>query len=114
MYMVMLVLDNPDVLEQVLTAWEKIGVRGATIVESTGIQRLRRANLSMRYVFQTAGSVEEGHLTLFVIVESEELVKDCLAATETIIGNLDLPDTGVFAAWSLGIVKGLPSDNQAG
>lgn len=109
MYMIMLVLDDPNQLDALLLAWEGVGVRGATIVESTGIQRLRKASLPMRYVFPTAGLVEEGHLTLFIIVESENQVQACLAATETITGNLDLPDTGVFAAWPLGIVKGLPN-----
>ena len=112
MYMIMLVLDDPNQLDALLHAWEGAGVRGATIVESTGIQRLRRVSLPMRYIFQSAGPVEEGHLTLFVIVESEALVRTCLAATETITGDLDLPDTGVFAAWSLSVVKGLPVPEQ--
>ncbi len=63
MYMIMLVLDNPDQLDQVLEAWERLGIRGATIVESTGIQRLRRKNVPMRYLFQAPHLTEEGHLT---------------------------------------------------
>lgn len=114
MYMIMLVLDNPNQLEALLHAWEGAGVRGATIVESTGIQRLRRVSLPMRYIFQTAGPVEEGHLTLFVIVESEAVVQSCLAATESVTGDLDLPDTGVFAAWPITTVKGLPPRPQEG
>lgn len=108
MYMIMLVLDNPNQLDALLTAWDGVGVRGATIIESTGIHRLRHAHVPMRYVFTSPGPVEEGHLTLFVIVESEALVQSCLAATERITGDLDGPDTGVFAAWPLAIVKGLP------
>jgi len=37
MYMIMFVLDNPERLSEILKAWEGIGIRGATIVESTGI-----------------------------------------------------------------------------
>ena len=109
MYMIMFVLDNPDHLDGVLEAWQEAGIRGATIVESTGIQRLQRKNVPMRYLFQTPGLVEEGHLTLFVIVESEQLVQECLQATERIVGSLDEPDTGVFAAWMLTSVRGLPT-----
>ena len=109
MYMIMLVLDNPDLLEQVLEAWENAGIRGATIVESTGIQRLRRKSVPMRYLFQTPTVVEEGHLTLFVIVQGEQLVQDCLRATEQIVTDLDGPNTGVFAAWPLAFVRGVPS-----
>lgn len=108
MYMIMLVLDDPNQLDGVLEAWQGAGIRGATIVESTGIQRLRRKNIPMRYLFQTSGAVEEGHLTLLVIVDSEQLVQDCLQATEKIVGDLDEPNTGVFAAWPLAFVRGVP------
>lgn len=114
MYMIMLVLDDPNHLDRVLEAWERAGIRGATIVESTGIHRFRRKNLPMRYLFQTPGLVEEGHLTLFVIAESEQLVQDCLHATEQIVGNLDEPNTGVFASWPLAIVSGVPPRSQEG
>jgi len=108
MYMIMLVLDNPERLSEVLKAWEQLGVRGATIVESTGIQRLQRKSIPMRYVFQSPGILEEGHLTLFVIVASEQLAQACLQATEQIVGDLDGPNTGVFAAWPLALVRGVP------
>jgi hypothetical protein len=108
MFMIMFVLDDPDLLDEVLTSWEKAGIRGATIVESTGLQRVRKENLPMRYLFQSPNTVEEGHLTLFVIVEDEALVQACLHATEQIVSDLDNPDTGVFAAWPLTHVRGLP------
>ncbi len=109
MFMIMLVLDNPDLLDQLLASWENAGIRGATIVESTGIQRLKHQNVPMRYLFQSSGAVEEGHLTLFVIVENEQIVRACLQATEKIVTDLDGPNTGVFAAWPLSIVRGVPS-----
>lgn len=112
--MIMLVLDNPDLLEEVLKAWESIGIRGATILESTGIQRLRQKNVPMRYLFQTSQLIEEGHLTLFVIVEEEQMVQDCLKATEEIVTDLDARNTGVFAAWPLAFVRGIPPKGQEG
>jgi hypothetical protein len=115
MYMIMCVLDDPDLLDQVLAAWESAGIRGATIVESTGIQRLRHANVHMRFFFQQPQTVvEEGHLTLFVIVEGEQMVQDCLRATEQIVTDLDGPNTGVFAAWPLAFVRGVPPRQKDG
>ncbi|MFZ6027505.1 MAG: hypothetical protein ACOYYS_07290 [Chloroflexota bacterium] len=112
MYMIMFVLDNPDLLDEVLKAWEAVGIRGATIVESTGIQRLRHQSVPMRFFFQSLEPVEKGHLTLFVIVASEALAQDCLHATEQIVTDLDGPNTGVFAAWPLAVVRGVPLSNQ--
>lgn len=114
MYMIMFVLDDTDQLDRLLAAWEDAGIRGATIVESTGIHRLRRKNVPMRYLFQTSGLVEEGHLTLFVIVDNEQQVQDCLKATELAIGDLHQPDTGVFAAWPLAILRGAMLPDQGG
>lgn len=114
MYMIMFVLDNPDLMDPVLSAWEKAGIRGATIIESTGIQRLRKQSIPMRYLFQTAGAIEEGHITFFVIVETEALVQACLAASEQITGDLDSPHTGVFAAWPLNIVRGVSALSPGG
>lgn len=109
MFMVFLVLDDPDQLHPLLQAWENAGIRGATIIESSGIHRHLQQLIPMRYLFQqTAGAEERGHLTLLAIVETQEQVDACLQATETITGDLDLPNTGVFASWSLGTVKGLP------
>jgi nitrogen regulatory protein PII len=108
MYMIMLVLNNPDQLDDVLSAWEKTGIRGATIVESTGIQRLRQAHVPMRYIFANPGFSETGHLTLFVIVQTRKLVDNCLRATQEIVTDLDGPNTGVFAAWPLAAVRGVP------
>lgn len=108
MFMVFLVLDNPDQLEEVLHAWDRCGIRGATIVESTGIHRRLKRIIPMRYLFQSGSSEEVGHLTLFAIVETQAQVNACLQATESVTGDLDGPNTGVFAAWPLTIVKGLP------
>ncbi len=108
MFMVLLVLDNPDQLDAVLQAWEAAGIRGATIIESTGIHRRLKRLIPMRYFFQAQGNEEEGHLTLLAIVESQAQVDACLQATESVTGDLDGPNTGVLAAWPLTTVKGLP------
>jgi hypothetical protein len=82
-------------------------VIGVTIIESTGLGRLRREQIPLRYFF-TGQRIEEGHLTLFVIVPDESKARACLQAVEQVTGNLDQPNSGVFAAWPLAIVKGLP------
>jgi hypothetical protein len=110
MYMVMLVLDNPQQLDDVLQAWQDIGIDGATITESTGAYRRNVKRVGGRYFMGLAQptSIGEGHYTLFVIVPTEQRAQECLAAAETVTGDLDGPNTGVFAAWQLDIVKGVP------
>jgi hypothetical protein len=108
MYMVMFVLDNPQRLDELLAAWTAAGILGATIIESTGVRRRQTQALHMRFLFQAANPlVEEGHATLFAIVADEDQARNCLQATESLVGDLSEPDTGVFAAWPLALVKGL-------
>lgn len=113
MYMILFVLDDPDQLDDLLERWYAVGVRGATIIESTGINRRRNKNTPhMRYFFQSPGHLEEGHYTLVAIVPGEEMVQAVLQASEELVGDLDLPNTGVFAAWPLTHVKGVPPVNS--
>ncbi len=109
MHMILFVLNDPEKLDLVLDAWESVGVIGVTILESTGIQRRRTAQqrIPLRYRLAPMISHEVGHYTLIAIVANRELVEACLAATENLIGDLDLPDTGIFTAWPLDITKGI-------
>ena len=45
-YLVVLIVDNIDDCPKILSAWEEAGVLGITILESTGLGRMRRAGLS--------------------------------------------------------------------
>ena len=114
MYMIMFVLNNPDKLDDVLQGWESVGIKGVTIFESTGIQRRRtsRQRIPARYRLDPMIQHEEGHFTLMTIIPTKELIRQCLDITETLIGNLDLPDTGVFSAWPLAMVKGVPMETD--
>jgi hypothetical protein len=112
MYMVVFVLDDPNQLDNVLDAWHAAGVSGVTIMESTGINRRRRArqvgSAFMAGMNRLIGDTQEGHYTLLVIVPNESLVQTCLQAAESVVGDLNQPNTGVLAAWPLAVAKGVP------
>lgn len=110
MYVIMFVLDKAKLLDKLLLAWQEIGINGATIMDSTGIQRQlkRRAGPHLHFLFTPVSvGAEHGNLTLFIIVESEEMVDKCLQVTESITGDLDQPNTGIFTVWPATIVKGI-------
>ena len=112
MYMVMFVLDDPSRLDEVLDAWDSIGVTGVTIIESTGINRRRRARqvgaMFMAGINRIMSSDQESHYTLFTMVHDQEVVQKCIGAAEEIVGDLALPNSGVLASWPLDLVKGVP------
>ncbi len=107
MFMIMCVVDDGNRLDDVLDAWKNIGVGGVTVIESTGLHRLRTIPaVAMRYTFGLSNS-ERGNYTLFSVVEGEELVQSCLVATEKVLGNLSNPNSGIFTAWPLTIAAGV-------
>ncbi len=44
-YLVVLIVDDPDHCPAILNAWEEAGVSGVTILESSGLGRLRQGGL---------------------------------------------------------------------
>ncbi|MBN2548336.1 MAG: hypothetical protein JXB15_04195 [Anaerolineales bacterium] len=98
-YLVVLIVDNPDDCRPILDAWEEIGVSGVTILESTGLGRLRRIGLrddlplipSLEDIFSTD---EVPHRTMLSVVNDQEMVDKMIMIVKDVIGNLDDPDTG--------------------
>jgi len=119
MYLILFVLDDPDKLEEVLDAWNNAGVNGITVMPSTGLGRIRngagyRDDLpllpGLDDFYQRN---EEYHRTLFSVVKGEKAVKKVVEATEAVIGDLNLPNTGMLVVLPVSQAYGLerpPSD----
>ncbi|MCB9137472.1 MAG: hypothetical protein H6642_03895 [Caldilineaceae bacterium] len=100
--MVVLVLDQLEVVSDVLDAWEEAGVSGITLLESTGLGRIRRKRgirddiPFMPSIERLLQAREEEHRTLFSLVESDEMVDKLMEVTTAVTGNLDGPNRGIF------------------
>ncbi|MHB1357063.1 MAG: hypothetical protein ACYCZF_13930 [Anaerolineae bacterium] len=116
MLMVMCVIDNPALLEEVLAEWRNVGVTGATVLTSSGMQRRLSCQLLIphRYAFEgLTESCSEGHYTLLSIVPDETTANACLLAAEKVVGDFSQPQTGVFTYWPLSFVKGIKEKKTA-
>lgn len=111
MYMVFFVLNDTSFLERILNAWKNLGFAGATIVDSAGQHKYQQKHIPMRFSFGESSSTEICNTTLFLIVKNRKQVKLCLEAIESVVGDINNPDTGVFCAWPLPIVKGVQTYN---
>src|ERR671925_336547 len=102
MYLVLLVLNNPDRLEELLIAWEENGVQGATVLFSTGLGRIRqldgwRDDMPLIPSLKDFYEVPENmNRTIFTIVKDEAHVDAVVAATKEIVGELDEKGTGLL------------------
>lgn len=111
MYMLIMVLDDVAHREQVLEAWLQAGVRGVTVLESTGVNRvLQRSEAQPMFMGfgQLFGGASVGHNTLFTVIESLDLAEAAVRNTEEIVGDLSLPNTGIIFTVPVTKAWGLP------
>ena len=110
--LVVLVLDNPDQCRDILDAWEAVGVPGVTILDSSGLGRVRRAALRddlplMPSLSNLLESDEDRHRTLFTLIKDPSLIDVIVEATQAVIGHLDNADTGLMFVVPVSQVYGL-------
>lgn len=114
MFMVLVVIDDPEKVDDVLEALEAGGITGATIIESTGLHRRQKKHVPMRYLYTSPEAEETENITLFTIVPDAAIAEKSRLIVESVVGDLDQPNTGIFAAWQLDQVKGVTPRDEGG
>ncbi len=115
MYLLIMVLDDPTRLNEVLARWEGAGVRGVTVLESTGLHRVllrHRPQAAYAGFSQLFGAGRVGNNTLFAVVADMATVEAAAAATEQVVGKLNDPNTGILCALPVARVWGLPQGDS--
>lgn len=111
MYLLIMVLDDVAHLSEVLEAWVGAGVKGVTVLESTGINRvLMRTEAQPMFMgfAQLFGSGRVGHNTLLAVIDSLEIAEAAVEATEAVVGDLTKPHTGIVFALPVAQTWGMP------
>lgn len=111
MFLLVMVVDDPGKLDDVMRAWVKAGVPGVTVLESTGIHRVltrETAHPAFAGFGQMFGGGHVGHNTLFAVVESMEVAEAAVEGTEEVLGDLDKPHTGLVFALPVARTWGMP------
>jgi nitrogen regulatory protein PII len=111
-HLIVFVLDDPDRCRDVLDAWEAAGAPGVTILDSSGLGRVRRAGVrddvplmpSLSDLFRRQ---EDHHRTLFSVVKDQAQVEAIVQATQALIGELDRGHTGLLFVVPVAEVYGL-------
>jgi nitrogen regulatory protein P-II 1 len=98
-FLVVMIVDDPENYIPILEAWDSIGVSGVTILQSTGLGRLRRTmymdDLPLLPRLQDfEESLEVQHRTLLSVVDDDETVTKMVKAAQEITGDLDIPNSG--------------------
>lgn len=113
MKMILFVLNDPSKVRDLLNAWKEAGAGGATVLFSTGMGRISpaaplRDDLPLMPSLSNFYGNDEGlSRTLFTVVKDEDMVTHIIAATRSVVGDLDQPDTGLLVIMPVESVEGL-------
>ena len=117
-WLIVLVLDDPDRCRDILDAWEVAGAPGVTIVDSSGLGRVRRAGIRddvplMPSSIDLFRRQEDHHRTLFSVVKDQSQVEAIAQATQALIGELDRGHTGLLFVVPISQVYGLHKKRES-
>lgn len=99
--LVVLITVRHDVGHQIAEAWREAGAPGVTFVESYGLRRLNDASRGAELLpglvsmFQILRDTDQSSLMLLSVVEDESAADRLLDVTESIIGDMSQPDSGI-------------------
>lgn len=89
-----IILDQPSLVDELLTGFLDLGVRGATVVETRGMGSIIRQDMP---IFAGLASLfpENTGSRMVVSVMAESLIDQVFALVEEIVGELDKPNSAV-------------------
>lgn len=108
MELIFIVLNKPEVLEELLTRFMDKEIKGATVLDSSGMGHLVANQFSMFSMFAELGEEKATNSkTIFTVVQSVEEREKVLAVVESVLGDISKPDTAIFFSVPIGFQKGI-------
>ncbi len=97
MQVLFFVLDNPELLTPVLRTFYDCGIKGATVLNSTGMGRVLALETS---IFADLRSLFQGerhyNYTIYTLIDDNFVVEHLKAELEKVVGSLDEDGTGML------------------
>ncbi|QOR35652.1 hypothetical protein IMX26_02145 [Clostridium sp. 'deep sea'] len=112
MKLLVLILNKTTYLEDILHKFHDIGVKGATVLDSTGVGRtIAEHNVSNFAIMHSLRKVIDGgrpYNKTIISVVSDDLVEPAFKGVAEVIGDLSQPGVGIMFAVPIDNVMGLP------
>jgi nitrogen regulatory protein PII len=117
MHLLIAVVNDPEKIDEILSGYLELGIRGATILNSEGMGRVLSHDIPIFAGLQTLISRSRPqNRTLFSVLEDEK-IEPALALLQEVCGDLTAPATGIAFTLPLDRVVGLArelGDDQDG
>lgn len=97
MELVVVILNQPEYLDDILEGFLKAGISGATVIETTGMGRTLCDKVP---IFGGLRSIIQGcrpnNITIFTVVRKEEQRNKAINVVEERLGDISKPNTGFY------------------
>ena len=107
---IFVVLPDLETCQDMLRAWQAIGVPTGTILDSMGLHELKQQGRDDLPLFPSMRNLlahETPQRTLFAVVGDEVDIDKVIAASEKVVGSFDAPNSGILFVMPVTHVRGL-------
>lgn len=105
--LLVVVINDPDRLDEILTGFLNLGITGATVINSEGMGRLLPEDIPIFAGLRAVvGEDRPRNNTIFSVVTSD-LVQPAIDIVKEICGDLEAPSTGIAFVLPIEQVTGL-------
>lgn len=95
MELLVFVLNRPELLDELLEGFLRADVRGATVIDSTGMGRTLCDKVPIFGGIRTMiQGCRPNNLTIFTVVRTQEKRDDAIRVIYDVVGDLKKPNTG--------------------
>lgn len=113
MELVVIVLNKTDLLDELLSMFMKYKIKGATVLDSSGMGRLIANQFPMFSMFAELGEERKSNSkTIFTVVKDEMERKEVLSIAESICGDLIEPDNAIFFSVPVNFAKRIDQSTE--
>ncbi|HHY03754.1 MAG TPA: hypothetical protein GX534_01005 [Thermoanaerobacterales bacterium] len=110
MQLLVVVLNDVDKLESLLKEFINIGIKGATVIDSTGMARVLHDDLDNIPIFGSIKMfINENYpynKTIFVVLNDNQL-QPAIKAIKKTLGDLSKPDAGILFTIPVNYIEGI-------
>lgn len=114
MQLLVAVINQEEKLEEVLAGFLEIGVTGATVVNSEGMGRLLANEMPIFAGIEALARRTRPRNQMVFSVLAEEKVDRAMALLQEVVGDFDVPATGIAFTVPLTRVLGLKAELDGG
>lgn len=102
MYVLFIVLNETQYLSEILVTLQKLGIRGATVINTTGSREIQDEKVEeskslLSKIVETLQGDTKNNRTIFSVMEKEEEIHEAMNEIEKVLGgDMATPNKGIM------------------